>query len=90
LEESFLVLRRTPAAVDEELDAVALGIACSPAQGTEERRIEPGDTRDRVVEDGRAVGDGTAGLAERSTVLTSGTAVVAAKTTVLAARDVDG
>ena len=70
-EESFLVLRGTPAALDEELDAVVRGIRCRPAQGTEERGIEVGDARNLVVEDRRAVGDGTVDLAERTTVLTA-------------------
>ena len=79
----LLVLRGTPATVDEELDPVGRGIGRGSAQGTEESRIEVGYTRNRVVEDRRAVGDGTVGLAERTTVLT-------AKTTGLAARDIDG
>ena len=79
----FLVLRGTPAAVDEELDPVVRGIGCSLAQGTEESWIEVGYTRNLVIEDRRAVGDGTVSLAKRTTVLT-------AKTTVLTAKDVDG
>jgi hypothetical protein len=53
------------------------------AQGTEESWIELGHTRNLVVEDRRAIGDGTVGLAERSMVPT-------ARTAVLAARDVGG
>ena len=68
-EELLLVRRGTPAAVDEELDPVVRGIGRGPAQGTEESWIEVGDTRDLVIEDRRAVGDGTVGLAERTTVL---------------------
>ena len=79
----FLVLRGTPATIDEELDPVVRGISCSLAQGTEESWIEVGYTRNLVIEDRRAVGDGTVSLAKRTTVLT-------AKTTVLAAKDVDG
>ena len=60
----------TPAAVDDELDPVVRGIGRGAAQGTEERRIEPGHPRDPLVEDRRAVGDGTVGLAERTTVPT--------------------
>jgi len=41
----------------------------SPAQRTEESRVEVGHTRNPVIEDRRAVGDGTVGLAERTTVL---------------------
>jgi hypothetical protein len=76
----ILVLRRTPAAIDEELDPVVRGISCSLAHGTEESWIELGYTRNLVVEDRRAVGDGTVGLAKRTTLLT-------AKTTVLAVKD---
>ena len=71
MEELLLVLRGTPAAVDDELDPVARGIRRGLAQGTEERRIEFGYTRNLVVEDRRAVGDGTASLAKRTTVLTA-------------------
>ena len=52
------------------------GIGCSSVQCTEQSRIEVGDARNLVIEDRRAVGDGTVSLAER--------------TTVLAAKDVDG
>ena len=76
MEQLFLVLRGTPAAIDEELDAVARGIGCSLAQGTEQIWVEVGYTRNLVIEDRRAVGDGTVSLARR--------------TTVLAAKDVDG
>jgi hypothetical protein len=65
----FLVCWRTPAAVDDELDAFACGIGCSPAQGTEEGWIKVGYTRSLVVEDRRAVGDGTVSLAKRTMVL---------------------
>ena len=82
MEELFLVFRGTPAAVDDELDPVARGTRRGLAQGAEERRVEFGDARDLVVEDRRAVRDGTVGLAE-------GTMVPTAKITVLAT-DVDG
>ena len=72
----FLVLRGTPAAIDEELDPVVCGISCSLAQGTEQIRVEFGYTRNLFIEDRRAVGDGTVSLAKRTTMLT--------------ARDVDG
>jgi hypothetical protein len=65
----FLVRGGTPAAVDEEPDPVVRGINCSPAQGTEESRIEVGYTRNLVIEDRRAGGDGAASLAERAPVL---------------------
>ena len=41
----------------------------SLAHGTEQSRIELGHTRKLVVEDRRAVGDGTVSLAKRTTVL---------------------
>ena len=62
---------RAPAAVDDEPDAVVCGISRSLAQGTEEGWIEVGHTRNLVIEDRRAVGDGTVGLAKRTTVLTA-------------------
>ena len=83
MEQLFLVLRRTPAAIDEELDAVVRGMGCSLAQGTEQIGVEVGYTRNLVIKDRRAIGVGTVGLAKRTTVLT-------AKTTVLTAKDVDG
>ena len=79
----ILVLRGTPAAIDVELDPVACGSSCPLAQGTEQIRVEFGYTRNLVIEDRRAVGDGTVSLAKRTTVLT-------AKTTVLTAKGVDG
>ncbi len=95
----FLVLRGTPAAIDEELDPFARGIGCSLAQGTEESWIKVGYPRDLVIEDRRAVGDGTVSLAERTT-LAGGTrlakrtrgliANLAKRTTVLTAKDVGG
>jgi hypothetical protein len=53
------------------------------AQGTEQIGVEVGYTRNLVIKDRRAIGDGTVSLAKRTTVLT-------AKTTVLTAKDVDG
>ena len=67
----FLVLRGTPAAIDEDLDAVVGGIDCSLAQGTEESWIKVGYARNLVSKGRRAVGDGTVGLAKRTTVLTA-------------------
>jgi hypothetical protein len=72
VKELILVPRRTPAAVDVELDAVSRGVRRGPSQGTEEGRIEIGHTRDLVVEDRRAVGDRTVSLAEPSTLLRPG------------------
>jgi hypothetical protein len=71
MEELFLVLRGTPATIDDELDPVVRGIRCSLAQGTEESRIEVGYTRNLVIKDRRAVGDGTVSLAKRTTVHTA-------------------
>ena len=79
----LLILRGTPAAIDDELDPVACAIGCCSAQGTEQIRVELGYTRNLVIEDRRAIGDGTVGLAKRTTMPT-------AKITVLAATDVDG
>jgi hypothetical protein len=90
MEELFLVLRGTPATIDEELDPVVCGISCSLAQGTEQIGVEVGYTRYLVIKDRRAVGDGTVSLAKRTTVLTAKTTVLTAKTTVLTAKDVDG
>ena len=59
------------------------GISCSLAQGTEQIGVKVGYTGNLVIEDRRAVGDGTVSLAKRTTVLT-------AKTTELTAKDVDG
>jgi hypothetical protein len=70
MEELFLVLRGTPTAIDEELDPVVRGIRCSLAQGTEQIRVEVGYTRNLVIKDRRAVGDGTVSLAKRTTALT--------------------
>ena len=83
MEKVLLVLRGTPATVDDELDAVVCRIRRRLAQGTEERGIEAGYSRNRVIEDPRAYGDGTVSLVERITLLT-------VKTTVLPARDVGG
>jgi hypothetical protein len=71
MEELLLVRRGTPATVDDELDPVACGIRRGLAQGTEESRIKLGYTRNLVVEDRRAVGDGTVSLAKRTAVLTA-------------------
>ena len=90
MEQSLLVLRGTPATVDEELDPVVCGIRCRLAQGTEESWIEVGYTRNLVIEDRRAVGDGTVSLAERTTVLPAKTGGLTATTRGLTARDVDG
>jgi hypothetical protein len=85
-----LVLRGTPATIDEELDPVARGISCSLAQGAEQIGVKLGYARNLVIKDRRAVGDGTVSLAKRTTVLTAKDTVLTAKTTVLTAKDVDG
>jgi hypothetical protein len=79
----ILVLRRTPATIDEERDPVVRGISCSLAQGTEQIGVEVGYTGNLVGKNCRVVGDGTVSLAETTTVLT-------AKTTRHTAKDVDG
>jgi hypothetical protein len=89
-EELFLVLRGTPTAIDDELEPVVRGSRCSLAQGAEESWIKVGYTRNLVVEDRRAVGDGTVGLAKRTTVPAAKTTVLTAKTRVLPVKDVDG
>jgi hypothetical protein len=71
MEQSFLVLPGPPATIDEELDSVVRGIRCSFAQGAEEGWIEVGYTRNLVIEDRRAVGDGAICLARRTTVATA-------------------
>jgi hypothetical protein len=84
----LLVLRGSPATIDVELDSVVRGVRCRLAQGTEESWIKVGYTRNLVIEDRRAVGDGTVSLAERTSVIIAKTTVLAAKTTVLTAKDV--
>jgi hypothetical protein len=74
-----LVLRGTPATIDEELDPVVRGIGCGLTQGTEQSWIEVSYTRYLVGKDRRAVGHGAVGLAERTTVLTAKTTVLTAK-----------
>jgi hypothetical protein len=92
-----LVLRGTPATIDDELDPVARGISRSLAQGTEQIGVEVGYTRNVVVKDRRAVGNGAVSLAKRTTVLTGNateltgrTMGLTAKTTVLTATDLEG
>ncbi len=60
------------------------------AQGTEQIRVELGYTRNLVVEDRRAVGDGTVRLAKATTMLTAKSTDLTAKSTVLTAKGVDG
>ena len=64
----ILVIRGTPATIDEELDAVVRSISCSLAQGTEQIGVEVGYTRNLVIKDRRAVRDGTVSLAKRTAV----------------------
>ena len=65
----LLVLRGTPAAVDEELNPYVRGISCGLAQGTKERWIEVGYPRKLVIEHRRAVGNGAVSLAKRTAVV---------------------
>jgi hypothetical protein len=62
----ILVFWGTPATIDVERDSVVRGISCSLAQGTEERWIKVGYTRNLVIKDRRAVPDGTVSLARRA------------------------
>ena len=59
----MLVLRGTPAAVDDEFDPVVRCFGRSLAQGAEQISVEVGGTRDLVVGDRRVVGDGLSSLA---------------------------
>jgi hypothetical protein len=89
LEQLLLVLGGTPAAVDDELDPVARGIGCGLAQGAEEGLVKVGYGGKIVVEDRRAVRDGTVRLAKCTTVLPGkdgGTVRRARRATVLAAK----
>jgi hypothetical protein len=88
MEELLLVRRGTPAAIDDERDPVVCRLSCSLAQGTEQIRVEVGYTRNLVIEDRRAVGDGTISFAKRTTL--AGRTRRAERTTVLTARDVGG
>jgi hypothetical protein len=66
LEELLLILRGTPATVDDEPDAVVRGPGGSVAQGSKERWIKIGHTGNGVVEDRRAVGEGAVSLAQET------------------------
>src|SRR4051794_6726159 len=66
-----LVLRGTPAAVDVERDSVVRGVRRGPAQGRAQVWIEVRHGRNRVVEDGHAVGYDTVGLADPAAALTA-------------------
>jgi hypothetical protein len=87
MKKLILVLRGTPATIDEGLDPLVRGIGCSLAQGTDQIGLEVGYTRDLVVKDRRALGHGAVSLAKRTTGLTAKTTVLTAKTTVLTAKD---
>jgi hypothetical protein len=96
----LLVRPGTPATIDDELDAVVCGIGCCLAQGAEESWIKLGYTRNPVIEDRRAVRDGTISLAKRTRRAVAGLAergglsarstVLTANTTVLTAGDAGG
>jgi hypothetical protein len=86
----ILILGGTPATIDEELDPVVRGISCSSAQGTKQIGVEVGYTRNLVIKDRRAVGDGTVSLAKRTVLTAKANGTVSlAKRTVLTAKDVD-
>lgn len=61
-EQLFLIFRGSPAAIDDELHPIDGGVPRGPAQGIEERRVEPADGRNPVIKDGRAVGNDAVGL----------------------------
>jgi hypothetical protein len=65
----LLVLRGTPAAVDEELDTVLRGIGRCLAQRSEKGRVEVAYARDIVIEYRGAIGHGAFCLAIRRGVL---------------------
>jgi hypothetical protein len=67
MEELFLILRGTPAALDVELDAVARGIRCGLAEGAKQRWITVGHGRIVVIEDRYAVRDDTVSHASYNT-----------------------
>src|SRR5688572_26017013 len=70
-QQPVLVLRGTPAAIDEERDPVVRGICRCLAQGAEELRIEVGDTRTLLIEGRHAAWDGAVRVATRATLLTA-------------------
>lgn len=61
-EQLFLIFRGSPAAIDDELHPIDGRVPRGPAQGIEERRVEPADGRNPVIKDGRAVGNDAVGL----------------------------
>ena len=88
----LLVLRGTPATIDDELEPLVRGIRRSLAQGAEESWIKVGYTRNLVIKDRRAVGDGTVSLAKRTMVLAAkhdGTVSLAERATALTEKGVD-
>jgi hypothetical protein len=89
-EELILVLGRTPAAVDEELDAVVSGIRRRFAQGLEQIGVEVRYAGILVIKHCHAVGDDTVSLGNGTVSLGSRTTVLTTKTLVLTAKDVDG
>jgi two-component system, OmpR family, response regulator VanR len=64
IEELSLVLRGTPAALDEDLDSFAPSICCGLAEGTEESWIKVGHGRVFVIEYRHALRDDTVSLAK--------------------------
>src|SRR3954451_22035554 len=89
MEESLLVLRGTPAAIDGELDPVVCGVRCRSAHRTAQVRVELGNARDLVVEDRRPVGNGTVSLAKPTATGGGGTAGLTWRTRPLTSMDVN-
>ena len=79
-EQLILVLRGTPATVDEELDPVVSGIRRRFAQGLEQNGVEVGYAGIPVIKHGHAVGEDTVSLG-------NGTVNLGSRTTVVGARD---
>lgn len=61
MEQLSLIVRRAPAALDDELDAILFGIPCGTTQGTDQTGIEVGDGRVIVSEDRDIVRNNTIG-----------------------------
>jgi hypothetical protein len=92
VKESFLVRLGTPAAIDDERDAVVRCSSRTLAERTQESWVKVGYTRNIVIEDRCAIRDGTVSLAKRTTLLTPRECAVSLpkRTTVLTAGNIDG
>jgi hypothetical protein len=94
----FLVLPRTPAAGDEELDPVLDGTPRSAPDGTEQIGVEVGHPWVLAVKHGDSIGEESVSLPKCSTVLRTrshlavggDTGRLAKRTRGLAAKDGDG